>query len=64
MSNIVNIALDNYTDFRKFEELATTILNDDVYMYYISMTNLHSLHSPAPQYLPKLKQRYHLIFEN
>jgi len=27
----INIALDNYTDFRKFEELATTILNDDGY---------------------------------
>jgi len=29
MSNIINIALDTYTDFRKFEELATVILNDD-----------------------------------
>lgn len=31
MSNIITIALDTYTDFRKFEELATTILNDDGY---------------------------------
>lgn len=31
MSHIINIALGVYTDFRKFEELATTILNDDGY---------------------------------
>ncbi|MEI6753858.1 MAG: hypothetical protein WCK78_11930 [Paludibacter sp.] len=37
MSNIVNIALDNYTDFRKFEELATTILNDDGYSTIIAV---------------------------
>lgn len=37
MSNIVNIALDNYTDFRKFEELATTILNDYGYTTIIAV---------------------------
>ncbi|HML71119.1 MAG TPA: hypothetical protein PKA78_07100 [Macellibacteroides fermentans] len=37
MSHIINIALDNYTDFRKFEELATTILNDDGYNNIIAV---------------------------
>lgn len=37
MSHIINIALDVYTDFRKFEELATTILNDDGYSTIIAV---------------------------
>jgi hypothetical protein len=37
MSNIINIALDYFTDFRKFEELATTILNDDGYNSIIAI---------------------------
>jgi hypothetical protein len=37
MNYLINIALDNYTDFRKFEELATTILNDDGYNNIIAV---------------------------
>lgn len=37
MSNIINIALDHYTDFKKFEELATTILDDDGYSGIIAV---------------------------
>jgi predicted nucleic acid-binding protein len=37
MSHIINIALDYYTDFRKFEELATAILNDDGYSNIIAV---------------------------
>lgn len=37
MSYIINIALDTYTDFKKFEELATTILNDDGYNSIIAI---------------------------
>lgn len=37
MSHIINIALDTYTDFRKFEELATAILDDDGYSGIIAI---------------------------
>lgn len=37
MSHIINIALDTYTDFRKFEELATAILDDDGYSGIIAV---------------------------
>lgn len=37
MSNIISIALDSYTDFHKFEELATAILNDDGYCNIIAV---------------------------
>ncbi len=37
MSHIINIALDYYTDFRKFEELATAILNDVGYSNIIAV---------------------------
>ena len=37
MSHIINIALDTYTDFRKFEELSTAILDDDGYSGIIAI---------------------------